>query len=182
MPVGASRLQPSDPSRQEPEKDLWTGRTNWKHFLGRILLLILINIAIATLLLWVAGTSESFARGTAWRWILAVIALTAVVGGGPILWRILSLRYRLTTERLFIERGILSQTIDQTELIRVDDVRLEKSLTDRLLGLGSIALVSTDSTDNKVRMDGIRDPEAVSESIRDRMRALRRRSLFVEGL
>ena len=116
-------------------------------------------------------------------WTVAVLFVASgvwVIGG--IFLRILGCSYRLTTERLFIERGILSRTIDQTELIRVDDVRIHKSLVDRLFGLGTVTVKSTDATDRDLSVEGISEPEKVAEAIRTRMRTLRRQSLFVESL
>ena len=96
--------------------------------------------------------------------------------------RIISRRYRLTSQRLFIERGILNQTIDQTELIRVDDVRLEKTLIDRVFGLGTVSLLSTDVTDRLVVIEGIDNADRVAEAVRTNMRTQRGKALFVENL
>ena len=165
------------------ETDIWTGRTHWHHYAGRLALWLVGNVMAIVLVIWLARRIEwlSFRAGFA---ILVVILL---VSGLEMVVRraflnILRHRYRLTTQRLFIERGILSRTIDQTELIRVDDVRLYKGFLDRLLGLGSVAVVSTDATDREVVIEGIAEPEKVAEAIRTRMRTMRRKSLFVENL
>jgi len=102
--------------------------------------------------------------------------------GRRVAWRILQKGYRLTSERLFIEIGVLSRTVDQTELVRVDDVRVHQSLMDRVFGLGSVEVVSTDATDRNVMIEGIADPDRVAEMVRENMRSLRRKSLFVENL
>ena len=83
---------------------------------------------------------------------------------------------------MFIGRGILSRTIDQAELIRIDDVRIHKSLLNRMTGVGSVELFSTDASDRQVTIWGVQKPEELAESIRDQMRRLRQRSLFVESL
>jgi hypothetical protein len=64
----------------------------------------------------------------------------------------------------------------------VDDVRLYKPLLNRVFGLGSVAVVSTDATDREVLITGIADPDRVAEAIRGQMRALRRQSVFVENI
>ena len=115
----------------------------------------------------------------------AMFLLVVIVGGilaGPVTWTILSHRYRLTTQRLIIERGILSQTIDQTELVRVDDVRIHKSLADRVLGLGSVGVISTDATDREILIPGVAGPERLADAIRSRMRAARQRAVYVENV
>ena len=67
-------------------------------------------------------------------------------------------------------------------MIRVDDLRIRKTLPDRILGLGSIEVLSTDQTDRSMVIEGVRGPEAIAEHIRRNMRAMRRKSLFVENL
>ncbi|MHC5111623.1 MAG: PH domain-containing protein [Planctomycetota bacterium] len=164
------------------EEDLWQGRTCWKHFITRIATWFIVAGGLTGIMLWGAG-NWTWLSGTV-AWIVIIVGSAAgfvAILGGPVL-AILGRKYRVTTQRLFIEKGILSQTIDQTELIRVDDVRIYKSFADRIFGLGTVAIISTDSTDRELRIEGIVDPEQVGEAIRGRMRSMRRKSLFVENL
>lgn len=164
------------------ESEVWVGRTHWKHYAGRLALWLLGNVLVAIVVGWLAvGTDRLGARG-ALGIIVGVVVISGVPIVGRVVLRILGHRYRLTSQRLFVERGILSQTIDQTELIRVDDVRVHKSLSDRLFGLGSVAILSTDATDREIVIDGIADPDHVAEALRTRMRTMRRKSLFIENL
>jgi hypothetical protein len=61
-------------------------------------------------------------------------------------------------------------------------VRVRKTISDRLFGLGSVDILSTDRTHRDVTRVGVKDPDGVAEVIRDRMRSLRRKSLFIEKL
>jgi membrane protein YdbS with pleckstrin-like domain len=159
----------------EPEQPLWSGRADWRHFaLGFGLYLA----AAAAVLIICAFTFSG--RTLFYLFILAIIG--AVVIGSRVAWIVFSTRYRLTTERLFIARGILHQTIDQIELVRVDDIRLTRSVVDRIFGLGTIQVLSTDFTDESTEIVGIADAENVAELVRSQMRTARRRSLFIENL
>lgn len=179
LSIGAGDGAALDPGA---ETELWTGRTQWKHYAGRLVLWVVGNILVAVLLGWLAShVGWLTARGVFWV-IVGIIVVSGILVVGRVFIRILGLRYRLTTQRLFIERGILSRTVDQTELIRVDDVRLYKSFLDRLFGLGSVAILSTDATDREILIEGIAEAEQVAEAIRAHMRVLRRKSLFVENL
>lgn len=130
--------------------------------------------------LWLAGETWS---GSVKFWCAVIpIVLVGAYLGATIFWRIIGRRYRLTDQRLFIERGVLAQTIDQTELIRVDDVRVRKTLLDRVFGLGDVEINSTDASDAFILIEGIRDPDRIAEDVRSRMRALRKKSLFIENL
>jgi len=165
-----------------PETPLWTGRTSIKHYAGRIGLWFFGNIAAAILIAWYSGGSSGMTASHVFWIVLGLVVLSGLFLLLSPLLTIWGNRYRLTSERLVIERGILSQTIDQTELIRVDDVRIYKSVVDRMLGLGSVAVVSTDATDRELVIPGIAQSDQVSEAIRARMRAMRKKSLFVENL
>ena len=164
------------------EKDQWSGRTSWKYFAGSLVLWFVLSIATLFVISGVAG--ESKARGFLWQvqWDLGIITVMGLICLGRIAAFVYNHKYRLSNQRLWVQRGIFSQTIDQIELIRVDDLRMHKSLTDRLLGLGTIEVMSTDATDKQLRIIGIADPETVAESIRNNMRQLRKKSLFVENL
>jgi len=164
------------------ETELWAGRTHWKHFAGRVLGWVVANLLAAVLVGWITHRLEGLRAVHGTLIILALVLISGLLVLGQVALRILACRYRLTSQRLFISRGILSQTVDQTELIRVDDVRIYKSFLDRVLGLGTVAVVSTDASDREVTITGIRDPDHVAEAIRKHMRVLRRKSLFVENL
>lgn len=164
-----------------PEKDLWSGRTHWMHHAGRFSFWLVLTIAACVGAVALNKSMQLGFAGMALAVVLAALFLLLVVCGKPIL-EIMGTHYRLTTQRLFIERGILSKTVDQTELLRVDDVRLHKTVIDRVFGLGSVAIVSTDATDREILISGIREADKVAEGIRVRMRRLRNKTLFVEQL
>jgi membrane protein YdbS with pleckstrin-like domain len=164
-----------------PDVELWRGRTRLLHFVNRLIVWLAVNVLAAVgLLSWGGrvGLTTSGAMG-----LTAIIMLLSALwlGTRPLL-AVLGCRYRLTSQRLFIDRGILSRTVDQTELVRVDDVRMHKSFTNRMFGLGSVQILSTDATDREIVVSGIAEPEKVAELIRERMRKLRQKSLFVENL
>jgi membrane protein YdbS with pleckstrin-like domain len=184
-PSALRRLTPR-PDESAPaddsEQTLWTGRTHWKHYAGRIGLWLAGCVVYAVLVGWVAAKIEALSGAAAWYLGAIPILLSGGYFGGRLMLRIAACRYRLTDQRLFIDRGIMSRTIDQTELIRVDDVRIRKSLVDQIVGLGSVEVLSTDVSDGVIVIEGIAGADHVAETIRSRMRALRRQSLFVENL
>jgi len=158
----------------DAEDELWQGRTSWKHFTD--LILVAGGWSLVAAFVW-------FKASAAIGWVavgVSVVGWAYVLG--RILFAMLNYRYRLTTQRLFIEKGILSSTIDQTELIRVDDLRIYKSFLNRVMGLGTIEIFSTDASDRRVLILGIENPDELADSVRERMRRLRQRSLFVESL
>ncbi len=179
-PMEAAAAASAQPAA--PETHLWTGRTSWRHYVGRITLWLLISVGLGILTGWIASRNDSLnARGAGWI-IVAIVVLSALILLLPVALHILGRKYRLTSQRLFIETGILSKTIDQTELIRVDDVRVHKTLFDRIFNLGTITLLSTDVSNREVIIEGVAGPDAVAEAVRTHMRAQRGKALFVENL
>lgn len=82
-------------------------------------------------------------------------------------WLVLrNTRYELTTERLRIRQGVLNKELDELELYRVRDYRLEQPFCLRLFSLGNITLRSSDTSHPFIVLRAIRDGEAVREQIR----------------
>jgi uncharacterized membrane protein YdbT with pleckstrin-like domain len=54
--------------------------------------------------------------------------------------------FEVTGDRLIIRRGIFSKSIDEIELYRVKDIRLDFSLINQWANIGTITLVSSDET------------------------------------
>jgi uncharacterized membrane protein YdbT with pleckstrin-like domain len=55
-------------------------------------------------------------------------------------------KYEITPERLIVLRGIVFKSIDEIELYRVKDVRMDFSLLNQWAGIGNICLTSSDET------------------------------------
>lgn len=53
-------------------------------------------------------------------------------------------RYRLTNQRLIKESGLLGRRIDEIELYRIRDTRLNQPLFQRLVGMGDVEVHSVD--------------------------------------
>jgi len=58
----------------------------------------------------------------------------------------LAVSYSVTPERLIIRRGIFMKSIDEVELYRVKDVRIDFSLINQIAGIGSVSIASSDET------------------------------------
>ena len=58
----------------------------------------------------------------------------------------LNTRYTLTNERLIVTKGLLSKSIDEIELFRVKDTKVEQTFLNRLVGIGHVGVSSSDKT------------------------------------
>lgn len=73
--------------------------------------------------------------------------------------------YGLSQDRLFIKSGILNIQEDEVRLYRILDLSLKKSLWQRLMGLGTIRVDSSDKTMKTFDISNIRRCESVKEEL-----------------
>tara|TARA_B100000927_G_scaffold274333_1_gene253459 strand:- start:730 stop:1128 length:399 start_codon:yes stop_codon:yes gene_type:complete len=85
-------------------------------------------------------------------------------------------KYELSTERLKIKKGILSQNIEETELYRVKDYSIFKPFFLRIFGLGHLVLTTSDKNNKFVRLLAIREVEKIKDLIRDKVENARKKT------
>ena len=74
-------------------------------------------------------------------------------------------RYFLSEDRLFIEQGFLNIKTDEILLYRVRDIDLNMKLTQRIFGVGTVCVHSSDQSMPHLDLKNIKDPRAVKELI-----------------
>jgi len=96
-----------------------------------------------TILLALAGVILTVLHYGVYFLALTAIALLIV------LWRWLDnmgAKYEVTEERLIIRRGIFAKSIDEIELYRIKDIRIDFTLINQLAGIGRLSIASSDET------------------------------------
>jgi uncharacterized membrane protein YdbT with pleckstrin-like domain len=109
---------------------------------------------------WLRGTAAGL--GTVLLGLLGVVLTIAVAGergAWPLLltgvalaivaykWlQVMSSLYEITPERLIVKRGIVMKSIDEIELYRIKDIRLNFSLVNQLADIGTLGIASSDET------------------------------------
>lgn len=86
-----------------------------------------------------------------------------------ILWKWLvvkNIKYELTTERLKTRHGVLNKQMDEIELYRVRDYRLEQPFFLRIFSLGNIVVQTSDKSQPVVTIRAIPKGEELRERIR----------------
>jgi membrane protein YdbS with pleckstrin-like domain len=177
--TGSEKFQAAAQERRngpdEPEQELWKGSYSSRAMIG-----LWILGGVATLALLAAGIALHLAK-TGW---IAILATMLVLW----LWllvvytrRRLGVRYRLTSQRFFHESGILRHVIDRVEIIDVDDVTCTQGPVERMLGIGTVRISSSDRSHPELVVRGIEDVNRVSGLIDDARRRERiRRGLHIE--
>ncbi|MEF2837027.1 MAG: PH domain-containing protein [Oscillospiraceae bacterium] len=74
-------------------------------------------------------------------------------------------RYSLSEDRLFISEGFLNLKDDEVLLYRVRDIDTRRNLWQRLFGVGTVIVISSDKTMPNLVLKNIKDPVMVKELI-----------------
>jgi len=148
---------------------LWAGRYAFKGMIDRLVLSAVITIAMILALGWWPWARKG------WPVALAILVLLWAYQFGVYIGRRLGHRYRLTPQTFFHERGILVKSTSPIEIIRIDDITLKQTLLERLVGVGTIRILSNDTTDPLLVMKGIAEVRRAFDTIDQARRAERRR-------
>ena len=74
-------------------------------------------------------------------------------------------RYQLSEDRLFVSEGFLNIQDDEVLLYRVRDIDTRRSLWQRIFGVGTVTVMSSDKTMPTLVLQNIKDPVFVKELI-----------------
>ncbi|MCB8982439.1 MAG: PH domain-containing protein [Ardenticatenaceae bacterium] len=78
----------------------------------------------------------------------------------------LSLQYTITDERIRITSGVLGKARENIELVRIQDLDYKQTMTERMINIGDISVLSHDRSDPRVVLKNVKDPEGVYEILR----------------
>lgn len=160
------------------ERSLWKGGYSGKAMYGAWVLSAVLTVA-ALIAMGVLGNQNNL------LWPIGGAALIAwwVIVLGVYMVRRLSVHYELTTQRFIHQRGILVRRTDRIEVIDIDDVSFTQGIIQRMLGVGTIQITSSDRTHPELKLTGIDQVATVSNMIDDvRREERRRRSLHIESV
>ncbi len=97
-------------------------------------------------------------------------------------------RYRLSDDRVFCEKGFLNIHEEEVLLYRVRDLELRMSLGQRIFGVGTVCVHSSDKTEPHLELQNVKHPREVKELLyqtveaaKDR-RGIRPTELMGEGI
>lgn len=159
----------------DQEQSIWAGGYSPKAMIGTWILCGLISVAVLVVSLL-----------TEWPPIMvALIAIVVlwVVAASVYGYRRLGVAYELTTQRFIHQAGLLSRRTDRIEVIDIDDVSVRQGPVQRVLGVGTIEITSSDRTHPLLKMNGIDEVKKIAGTIDDiRRKERRRRSLHIEAI
>ena len=74
-------------------------------------------------------------------------------------------RYRLSDDRIFCEKGFFNIRQDEVLLYRVRDLQLNMKLTQRIFGVGTVCVISSDKSVPHLDLLNVKNPREVKELI-----------------
>jgi membrane protein YdbS with pleckstrin-like domain len=153
--AAAAAVRPRGDAAEEP---IWSGRPALLSRPGLVVggvLLVLAGLAGVVALAPIPGGS---------------IAGVVLLGAGLVLLGVaavacLRYRYELTTRRALAREGLLARNTSEIQLDDVRNVVVQRSLPERLLGLGSVSLSTAGQSGMEITFRSIRDPEGVADLV-----------------
>jgi membrane protein YdbS with pleckstrin-like domain len=164
----------------DSEKTIFSGHPAMIYSVGQFVpfLIVVILAGIASYLLE-TQQQESY---------IGYVALAAILVCGVILLRYYmrsrTIQYTITSQRIKIDRGVLSKVQESLELFRIDHFELRQPLGSRLLGQASLHLFSSDAELENFYIYGIPNLAALADQVREcqlRERSRRSVSTFVKA-
>lgn len=171
--AASGRQAPDD----QPEEEIWRGGYSSKAMIGGWVIAALVSLALlAGGILWAK---------TGWWWLAVLLAMLLpwLYFFSILCYRRMSVRYRLTTQRFVHEHGILRRVNDRIEVLDMDDITTEQGFLERLVGVGTIRILSSDRSHPDLALPGIENVKVVAERFDNaRRNERRRRGLHIEQI
>jgi uncharacterized membrane protein YdbT with pleckstrin-like domain len=151
------------------EQMIYEGHPSWRAILD-FYLKGLIAVAIVCLLVALGTNLFGDETNKSLVIILAIAGTAAVILAGFV--KRVATRYTITNQRLHIKRGIVSRTIQETRLQRVQNVNFTQSVFQRVLQIGNVDFDTAAGDDYNFIFEGVDEPEDVVQRVSEATRIL----------
>ena len=129
-----------------------------------------IAVLLAVAVMVYASSAPTIANQSTY-WLLAVPGAIIGIAAFKHLLR-LSTKLIITEDRVRYETGVLSKSTRVMELSKVQDVRMDQRLGQRMIGVGNVSLETAGET-SRIEMASIDNPQNVADHILEMARAQR---------
>ena len=82
-------------------------------------------------------------------------------------------RYAMSDDRLFLETGAFNIKDEEVVLYRVRDISLKRSLWQRMCGVGTLVIQSSDKSMPKLELKNIKKPREVKEMLHENVEEMK---------
>lgn len=121
-------------------------------------------------LVWAGSPSQ----WTNFWWFVSCIVVVTIPFA---IWNYISTkskRYTLTNQRLKMEWGVFTKSVEEVELYRVTDTAVRQAFIQRVLGIGDVWLETSDARNKEITLVSVPKPQAIRESVRQNAERRRR--------
>jgi uncharacterized membrane protein YdbT with pleckstrin-like domain len=156
--AGVDRLPRVAPRLHPGEQVLYEGHPSWRAILDFYIKGIAATAVICLLVALATGTiGDKTDSG-----LVTIIALVGVAGTILVGFiKRVATSYTITNRRLHIKRGIVSRTIQETRLERVQNVNYSQSVLQRMLQVGDVDFDTAAGDDYNFVFAGVSEPADV---------------------
>ena len=82
-------------------------------------------------------------------------------------------KYEVRNGRLYVESGLLKTDFDETLLYRIVDIKLTRTLAQKIFGTGTITLYTRVDVSKNIELKNIKNPVEVKEYLSDLVEGVR---------
>jgi uncharacterized membrane protein YdbT with pleckstrin-like domain len=140
---------------QSGEKIIYQGHPSWRAILG----FYLMGTAAAAVIAVIVKIADS--TGTAVVVFAVLVGITVLAG----LIKRIATTYTITDRRLNIKRGIISRNVQETRLLRVQNVNFQQSVYERIMQIGNVDFDTAGTDDSGFVFAGVATPAKVVEQV-----------------
>ena len=151
------------------EQVLFEGHPSWRSIVDFYLKGFAITAVICLLVALVTGlVGDETNKGLVVLIAIAGVGITVLVG----FVKRIATSYTITNRRLHIKRGIVSRTIQETRLERVQNVNFSQSVIQRFLQIGDVDFDTAAGDDYNFTFSGVAEPGDVVQRVDEATRSL----------
>jgi membrane protein YdbS with pleckstrin-like domain len=155
----------------ETERDLFFGHPAMIYSVGQLVPFLLFAVVAVAF-----GYFATFDHAVLYAILFFVVACGLICLSYFLKSR--GIQYRITTQRIKLDRGILSKIQESLELFRIDHFELRQPLGMRLLGQSSLHLFSSDAELGNFSIYGVPNLASLADQLREcQLRERTRRSM-----
>ena len=151
------------------ERVIFEGHPSWRSILDFYLKGLALTAVAALLAALVTGViGDEVDEGLVVLVSIVGVAVTILVG----FVKRVATSYTITNRRLHIKRGLVSRTIQETRLERVQNVNFTQGVIQRVLQIGDVDFDTAAGDDYNFVFSGVADPNEVVQRVDEATRSL----------
>jgi len=172
--AGFSVTKIDTPGDENQETDIW-----WGAYAGRTMMPSFVVCAFLTGLIvwgvwmfWPKNENRPYLERYTTYILVGAVWIFQLIRWG---YRIVAINYRLTTRRLFCQRGFQTAATTAIDLAAIATVRIERATLENHLKVGRLRIVSVDNAPCPMLLEGVYNPDQIAALIMSQVQQARQK-------